>query len=138
MIMARRRQSDRMAWWGIWLLCCVPLAAAPLLLTLHGDRTPAREIEPIRPSDLLPGMTVEPMASGRGLVVTSLRSGGEAAARGIAVGDAIDAINGHRVATLDEAAACLHNHAGAAIALGIIHDRHARIVDIVMRNGAEG
>ena len=134
MIMARGRHGRGAGWWAVWLLCCAPLAAAPLLTwSIVSGRTGGTA--PIRPSDLLPGMTVEPAASGRGLVVTSLRSGGEAAAKGVAVGDAIAAIDGHRVMTLDEAAACLHNHRGDAIALDIVHDRHIRMIALA---GAEG
>jgi len=51
------------------------------------------------------------------------------------VGDAIAAIDGHRVSTLDEAAACLHNHAGDAIALDIVHDRHARLIALTKVEG---
>lgn len=133
MSMAGGRHGNAMAWWGICLLCCAPLAAAPLFTrSIIGG---GNEVAPIRPSDLLPGMTIEPATSGRGLIVTSLRSDGEAAAKGITVGDAIAAIDGHRVSTLDEAAACLHNHAGDAIALDIVHDRHARLVALTKVEG---
>lgn len=133
-MMARSRHTSGIAWWAIWLLCCAPLAATPLL-PLSFVRGHTDDAAPHRPSGLLPGMTVEPAASGHGLVVTSLRSDGEAAAKGVTVGDGITAIDGRRVTTLDEAAHCLHNHAGNAIALDIVHDRHIRMITLTRAEG---
>ena len=54
---------------------------------------------------LLPGLTL--IADGRDLVVTSIESGGQAARRGVAVGDEVVAIDGRAFGSLDQARAYL-------------------------------
>ncbi|MDG2534111.1 PDZ domain-containing protein [Sphingomonas sp. HITSZ_GF] len=93
-------------------------------------------------ASLFPGFTAE-QGSGavHGLVVTSLRSGSEAAKDGMEVGDAILAIDGHAIDTLDQARRYLHDDHQPALSLDLVHQkqlRHLRLMRSASgENGAQ-
>jgi S1-C subfamily serine protease len=91
---------------------------------------------------LFPGFTAEQAGgAAHGLVVTSLRSGSEAAQDGIEVGDAILAIDGRPIDTLDQARRYLREDRQPALSLDLVHQkqlRHLRLLRSVSgENGAQ-
>jgi membrane-associated protease RseP (regulator of RpoE activity) len=77
------------------LLAAVPVAAVVALVwtVQHGKPT----------SSVLPGMTVEIVEADQPrLVVTSVQSNGPAAQGAIRVGDVIEAVDGHKVRSIDQ------------------------------------
>lgn len=127
--MIARRTSLPARLWLLLLLGLVPIAAMILFTTHAGRAALDRLVDPAGRSDSLPGVTVEnAVPPGRGLVVTSLRSGSEAAAAGIAVGDGVTAIDGRPIARLDQALGYLHKDRNRWIVLRIVHRGQARRV----------
>lgn len=96
------------------------LALAAIPLTLSGQVGRLRQ-NPVRPPDSM-GLTV---ADGRrnGPVVTSLRSGGPAERGGIAVGDEVHAIDGHRT------------HGASAVRRDLRDAHHCRVAIDLRRGG---
>lgn len=91
---------------------------------------------------MFPGFTAEQAGgAAHGLVVTSLRSGSEAAQDGIEVGDAILAIDGRPMDTLDQARRYLREDRQPALSLDLVHQkqlRHLRLLRSVSgENGAQ-
>lgn len=87
---------------------------------------------------IFPGFTAE-TASGtaRGLIVTSLRSGSEAAADGLQVGDAIVGIDGRSVDTLDQARRYLRRDHRPALSLDLVHEKQLRHVRLTRSTGGD-
>jgi membrane-associated protease RseP (regulator of RpoE activity) len=85
-------------------------------------------------ASVFPGFTAE--GGGGGLVVTSLRSGSEAARDGLSVGDAVVAIDGRAIDTLDQARRYLHSDARPALLLDIDHGHQRR--QIRLARGQDG
>lgn len=78
-------------------------------------------------ASLFPGFTAEQGGSTvRGLVVTSLRSGSEAAKDGMEVGDAIVTIDGRAMDTLDQARRYLREDRQPALSLDLMHQKQLR------------
>jgi len=75
---------------------------------------------------LLPGLTIG--AAGPSLTVTSIRSGGEAARHGVAVGDVIVAIDGKSFRSLDQAEAYLISQPGDDVVLELRGNRGRHVV----------
>jgi membrane-associated protease RseP (regulator of RpoE activity) len=93
-------------------------------------------------ASLFPGFTAEQgIAAAHGLVVTSLRSGSEAAKDGMEVGDAIVAIDGHAMDSLDQARRYLREDHQPALSLDLVHQkqlRHLRLLRSASgENGAQ-
>ncbi|MDH4743602.1 PDZ domain-containing protein [Sphingomonas sp. CBMAI 2297] len=93
-------------------------------------------------ASLFPGFTAEtPGSTARGLVVTSLRSGSEAARDGMEVGDAIVAIDGRGVDTLDQARRYLRNDRHPQVYLDLVHQKQLRHLKLLRsasgENGAQ-
>lgn len=124
----RARHARRGPAWPVWLVGVAAMVAI-LLVVGHGGRGPIGPGGDPGAQHLLPGMTVETAPPPvRGLIVTSLRSEGQAAAEGVEVGDTIAAIDGHGFVTLDKAAAYLHNDMRSTVSLTIVHDQNRRVV----------
>ena len=120
-----------------WLaLLLVPLAAMLLLVSRDGrallDRLTLRSDAVVA----LPGLTLDPMPHppASGLVITSVRSESQAARRGIAVGDAVVAIDRTPIGTLDQVRRYLQGDKADSVELRVMHGDHAREV----RLGREG
>lgn len=128
LVRGRPRHARRRLAWPIWLVAGA-IVVVIVLAVVHAGRGPIDPAGDPGPQHVLPGMTVEtappPM---RGLIVTSLRSEGQAAAEGVEVGDTIAAIDGHGFVTLDKAAAYLHNDLRSTVSLTIVHDQNRRVV----------
>lgn len=115
--------SARMVAWALLtlLLCSLPAAwvfiARPDLLRAG------------RPRPALPDVTVEATPDpvnhdGQALLVTSLRSGAEAAREGIRVGDLIEGVDGRSVATVDELARALADDQNMVLTLHLRRGDH--------------
>jgi S1-C subfamily serine protease len=123
-----RHSRGRLGW--LWFgLCLLVLAASILafpsrwrsLLHLRHDAVA-----------LLPGLTVENAPPPRtGLIVTSLRTGSEAAQTGIAVGDDIERLDGRPIDEIDDAIAYLRQDRNPAVLLRIEHGSQVRDVRLV-------
>lgn len=89
---------------------------------------------------LLPGITVDnapPPAIG--LVVTSLRSGGEAEHAGLQVGDAVIAVDGRAIKSLGQISPYLRRDRSPRIDLAIAHgDRLRHVVLTRSQDGSHG
>ena len=128
LVRGRPRHARRRSVWPIWLVGAAAVVAI-LLAVVHAGRGTIGSADDPGPQHVLPGMTVETAPSPvRGLIVTSLRSEGQAAAEGVEVGDTIAAIDGHGFVTLDKAAAYLHNDLRSTVSLTIVHDQNRRVV----------
>ncbi len=93
-------------------------------------------------ASLFPGFTAEtPSGAAHGLIVTSLRSGSEAAQFGMEVGDAIVAIDGRGIDTLDQARRYLRDDRHPEVYLDLVHQkqlRHLKLLRSASRdNGAQ-
>lgn len=78
-------------------------------------------------ASLFPGFTAEQSSgAAHGLVVTSLRSGSEAAKDGMEVGDAIVAIDGKAMDSLDQARRYLRADRQPALSLDLVHQKQLR------------
>ncbi|OYY72418.1 MAG: hypothetical protein B7Y47_03005 [Sphingomonas sp. 28-63-12] len=79
--------------------------------------------------DLLPGLTIETAPPpDTGIIVTSRRSGDQAAAAAVNVGDIITAIDRVPVKTIDDANAYLKSHQQPVILLTLLHHRRPYLV----------
>jgi hypothetical protein len=77
----------------------------------------------------LPGLTMtDAVPTGSGVIVTSMESDGEAARRGVHVGDDLISLNGSPISSLDQASAWLYNHRQTTVALGLRHADRMRVV----------
>lgn len=117
------------------LLPFAPVLASLLLLS-HGGRAWLDRVTG-RPeaAALLPGMTIEnPPSRTGGPVVTSIRSGSEAAQGGMTVGDSIVALDGTPIFSLDQARLYLQKDRAGMVELSVVHGSHLRNV----RLGREG
>ncbi|MCM8729886.1 PDZ domain-containing protein [Hephaestia sp. GCM10023244] len=110
------------------LIGIAPLAVGAVLVATPAGRSVLGPwAGPIETRALLPGLTVEATpARGHGLVVTSLRSGGEAMTSGIMVGDRIVAIDDHPVGTMAQTLGYMHKDERRTVVLGLVrhHDVH--------------
>jgi len=93
-------------------------------------------------ASLFPGFTAEtPSGSSHGLIVTSLRSGSEAAKDGMEVGDAIVAIDGRGIDTLDQARRYLRDDRNPQVYLDLVHQKQLRHLKLLRsasgENGAQ-
>lgn len=93
-------------------------------------------------ASLFPGFTAEtPSGAVHGLVVTSLRSGSEAAKDGMEVGDAIVAIDGRGIDTLDQARRYLRDDRHPEVYLDLVHQKQLRHLKLLRsasgENGAQ-
>lgn len=93
-------------------------------------------------ASLFPGFTAEQSSgAAHGLVVTSLRSGSEAAKDGMEVGDAILTIDGRPMDSLDQARRYLRDDHQPAVSLDLVHQkqlRHLRLLRSASgENGAQ-
>lgn len=93
-------------------------------------------------ASLFPGFTAEQGAGAvHGLVVTSLRSGSEAAKDGMEVGDAIVKIDGRAMDTLDQARRYLREDHQPALSLDLVHQKQLRHLKLLRSasgdNGAQ-
>lgn len=87
---------------------------------------------------LFPGFTAEQAGgTARGLVVTSLRSGSEAAQDGMEVGDAIVAIDGRPVDTLDQVRRYLREDRQPALSLDLVHQKQLRHLRLLRSAGGD-
>lgn len=120
--------------WQSWLLVLALLAIGiAFLKPLEWPIFAPRQHAAIA---LLPGLTVEDAPPPEhGLIVTSLRSGSEAAGAGIAIGDDIEALDGHAIGDLDEATAYLKRDARPTIVLTIDRDSQRRMVRLPRGGG---
>lgn len=111
-------------------------AAGMLLFSTHlGRGMMERMFAPSEPVALLSGMTLEdapPPASG--LIVTSLRSHSPAVSAGVAVGDTLQSMDGYLLPDLDRAREYLRYTRKSAIAVKLVHNRHARTI-VLPRGG---
>lgn len=106
------------------LAACALLTSAILFLRIHHGPT-SRDIAR---GHILPGLTL--VAAGPDLVVTSIESGGEAARRGVAVGDEVTAIDGKAFHSLDQAEAYLVKTPHSAIMLELREAGQTRLVTL--------
>lgn len=123
------------------LLFLAPVAAMLLLLSHAGSRWLDRGA--IRPDGaaILPGLTVEAAPAPRAgrtaprsrLVITSIQSGSLATRHGIAVGDTVEAIDGARIFSLDQARRSLQKDRADIVALRVVHGREVRDVRLIRR-----
>ncbi|MFS2110761.1 PDZ domain-containing protein [Sphingomonas sp. Sphisp140] len=89
-------------------------------------------------ASLFPGFTAEtPGDAAHGLIVTSLRSGSEAALDGMEVGDAIVAIDGRNVDTLDQARRYLRDDHHPDVYLDLVHQKQLRHLKLLRTAGGE-
>lgn len=104
------------------------LAICALLMSFAFFQHLRRGSESMRAAqhDLLPGLTLA--AAGPHLVVTSIESGGEAARRGVAVGDEVVAINGRPFRSLDQAGAYLVRAPGDEVNVALRDGEQVRLV----------
>ncbi len=93
-------------------------------------------------ANMFPGFTAEtPSGASHGLVVTSLRSGSEAAHDGMEVGDSIVAIDGRGIDTLDQARRYLRDDRHPEVYLDLVHQKQLRHLKLLRsasgENGAQ-
>lgn len=126
----RRRKRGRM--WLLALIGITPLfVGAVLVVTPVGRSALGRWTAPVETKALLPGLTVEAIPRrGQGLVVTSLRSGSQAMASGIMVGDRIVAIDDHPVGTMDQTLGYMHKDGRRTIVLRLVRNHDSRRVEL--------
>lgn len=125
-------RSQRRARWLPWpaFLPFAPVVATLLLVSPHGRAWLDREMMRPKTAALLPGITVEnpsPSTAG-GLVITSIRSGSEAAQEGVTVGDSVVAIDGAMIFTLDQARDYLQKDKADIVELSVVHGSRLRDV----------
>ena len=102
------------------LALCAMLLSAVFFLHLRHDPAVASHRR------VLPGLTLG--TAGPALIVTSVQSGGEAARRGVAVGDDLIAIDGKAVHSLDQAEAYLVDGSRGAVVLELSRSGQVRQV----------
>jgi S1-C subfamily serine protease len=89
-------------------------------------------------ASLFPGFTAEPGGgAAHGLVITSLRSGSEAAQDGVEVGDAIVAIDGRPMDSLDQARRYLRDDHQPALSLDLVHQKQLRHLRLLRNASGE-
>jgi membrane-associated protease RseP (regulator of RpoE activity) len=94
-----------------------------------------RRTIPAQP-DFFPGFTVAPPPlPAKGLIVTSLETGSPAEQSGIAVGDEVEAIDAHKVASLTAASDYLRHDPHATVRIRLLHNDGLRDVTL-RRNGS--
>lgn len=112
---------------GLILLMLVSMAAMLTLVSHTGSRWLDRVSVRSRASAILPGITIEgARARQHGLVITSVRSDGEAARAGVVVGDTIVEFDGNRAVSLDQARRYLQEDKSSRIRLRIMHASRLR------------
>lgn len=125
-------RSRRKARWLSWpaFLPFVPVVATLLLVSPDGRAWLDREMTRPKPAALLPGITIEnpPPSKREGPIVTSIRSGSEAAQDGVAVGDSVVAIDGMAIFTLDQARHYLQKDKADRVELSVVHGSRLRDV----------
>jgi S1-C subfamily serine protease len=140
-----KRKPRRPGLIALLSLFLAPLAAMLLLLSHSGTRWLDRRAVRPHGAAILPGLTVEAAPSSRrrpaitSIVVTSIQSGSPAARRGIAVGDAVVAIDGARIFSLDQARRYLQKDRAETVAVRVAHGRELRDIRLARaKPGREG
>jgi membrane-associated protease RseP (regulator of RpoE activity) len=145
-----KRKPRRPGLIALLSLFLAPLAAMLLLLSHSGTRWLDRRAVRPHGAAILPGLTVEAAPSSRRrpdvaspivtrIVVTSIQSGSPAARRGIAVGDAVVAIDGARIFSLDQARRYLQKDRAETVAVRVAHGRELRDIRLARaKPGREG
>ena len=120
------------------LLSLVPITAMLLFVSHTGRIWLERAASRPEATAAIPGITMEAAPARKNkLVVTSIRSDGQAARQGVAVGDTIVAIDGKPIFTLDQARRYLQKDHAAAMQLRIVHARRARNVRLDRKGGQD-
>jgi S1-C subfamily serine protease len=135
-----KRKPRRPGLIALLSLFLAPVAAMLVLLSHTGTSwLDHRAIRPARAA-ILPGLTIEAAQSSRRcLVVTSIQSNSPAARRGIAVGDAVVAIDGARIFSLDQARRYLQKDRADTVAVRVAHGHELRDIRLGRaRPGREG
>lgn len=117
---------ERLSWpAAATVIGCAVAATGLALLAQFGD-LPAGD----RPgSTPFPGFTADEMLPpGKGLVVTSLRSGSEAQHAGIEVGDTVVALGRQPLGTLIDAENAVGKASGSHLVLHLLHKDEPRVV----------
>lgn len=120
-----------------WLaLLLVPLGSMVLLVSRDGRALLDRLTTRPEAVAALPGLTLDPMPrpAASGLIITSVRSGSQAARRGIVVGDALVAVDHTPIITLDQVRRYLQRDKADSVDLRVMHGDQPREV----RLGREG
>lgn len=129
----RRQKRDR-ASLTPWLALFLSPIAALFLLLIHSDGLWLdRGAAHPKGAAILPGLTVEAASPLRGpLIITSIRSNSPATGRGVAVGDAVVAIDGEPIFSLDQARRTLQKDKAGTVALRVVHGRELRDVRLAL------
>jgi len=126
----QRHRPSLTPWLALFLS---PIVALLLLLSHAGSLWLDRGAAHPKGAAILPGLTVEAASSLRGpLVITSIRSNSPATGRGVAVGDAVVAIDGEPIFSLDQARRSLQKDKAGTVALRILHGRELREVRLAL------
>jgi S1-C subfamily serine protease len=123
----RPEHSPLLSWPGLLLL--VPAGAMLLIASQSGRSLLDRIASRPEVAAMLPGITLETAPRhARGIVITSIRSASPAAARGIAVGDRVTAIDGIPIFTLAQMQRYLQKDTADSVELRVVHGRQFRTV----------
>lgn len=118
------------------LLLAVPVAVLLASASNAGRAWFAAMTHRTEARPLLRDMTVEAaLTDPRGLVVTSIRSDSEAERLGITVGDRILALDGHTVASTDDARSYLRKDSADTVDLWVFHGQHTHSVRLHASGG---
>lgn len=121
--------------WPLGVLAMVPIAGLALVTGQMNQRSPASAVHShavyIPISDFTAETAPPPT---RGLIITSLRSGGASAAAGLAVGDIVVAINGRPVADPGHSMRDLRTEGHDRLSLDVTRGRQVRHI-ILARYG---
>jgi S1-C subfamily serine protease len=133
--MADQRQGQANEAVGIAQFAAVYGVIAALIV-LAIALSPLATRRPARAHGALAGATVDDAGAPRtGLIVTSLRTDGEAARAGLRPGDDIVAIDHHRILSRRDAAHLLRRHRGQSVVVDIARDGHRSRVRLTLGGG---
>lgn len=117
----RRHRPSLTPWLALFLS---PIVVLFLLLTHADSLWLDRGATHPKSAAILPGLTVEAATPLNGpLVITSIQSNSPATGRGLAVGDAVVAIDGEPIFSLDQARSTLQKDKAGTVALRVVHGR---------------
>lgn len=113
------------------LMLMIPVGVIWLITTHSGRNWLNGQMDQPKVTTILPGITLEDsrrLASGP--IVTSIRTNSEASRQGVMVGDAIIAIDGNRVKTLDQLRNYLQKDNDGEVDLRLAHGPKTRDVPL--------
>lgn len=115
-----------------WVIVLLIISVGALLAPIHSGRSwlnPGTTTP--KAAGIVPGVTLE-VARGR-LVVTSVRTHSQAAKQGVSVGDAVVAIDGRSMLTLEQAQRYLRQDRASTIRIRLVHGQTAREVPLELK-----